>query len=95
MGGTIYRLFDREWHPEGGDSHPPPGRDFVLALGDSFAKAGVAFSMAGGFSSLFRSRQSALKVPVSLQQRAESIIHSLAGCNDFRWMTEDDAQQLW
>ncbi len=32
--------YDRQWHPEGGDSHPPPGRDFTLALGDAFLDAG-------------------------------------------------------
>ncbi|MEM7314924.1 MAG: addiction module protein [Planctomycetota bacterium] len=32
--------FDREWHPEGGDSHPPPGREFAVALGIAFADAG-------------------------------------------------------
>ena len=36
--------FDRTWHPEGGDSHPPPGRDFALALGDAFATAGFNIS---------------------------------------------------
>lgn len=33
-------IFGRDWHPEGGDSHPPPGRDFALALGDAFVSAG-------------------------------------------------------
>ena len=32
--------FDREWHPEGGDSLPPPVRDLALALGDAFVDAG-------------------------------------------------------
>lgn len=32
--------FDRTFHEEGGDSHPPPGRDFVLALGAAFVNAG-------------------------------------------------------
>lgn len=135
--------FDKVWHPDGGDSHPPPGRDFVQALGDAFIKAGftvaqmsrechdpndhwwehsywyfyivvdrqkyfvqlepfergslwrVVFSMSGGFSSIFRSRQSALKMPVSLQKRAESIIQSIAGRNNIRWVTEEDAARLW
>jgi hypothetical protein len=33
-------VLDRDWHPEGGDSHPPPGRDFALALGDAFVDRG-------------------------------------------------------
>ena len=32
--------FDRQWHPDGGDSHPPPGRDFAVAIGHAFAGAG-------------------------------------------------------
>ena len=135
--------FDRTWHPEGGDSHPPPGRDFALALGDAFADTGcdisqmdrdytdsndlwwehsywyfyattdrqkyfvqiepidngdlwrVAFSMAGGVGSLFRSHKNALRMPTSLQQRAQSIIQSLTDCNDLRWVTEDEAVSLW
>ncbi len=30
----------RDWREEGGDSHPPPGREFVLALGAAFLDAG-------------------------------------------------------
>lgn len=32
--------FDRVWHPDGGDSHPPPGCDFALSLVDAFIAAG-------------------------------------------------------
>ena len=32
--------FDRTWHPEGGDSHAPPGRDFAVVLGRAFVDAG-------------------------------------------------------
>ena len=135
--------FDRVWHPDGGDSHPPPGHDFVLSLADAFATAGfditqmdrestdpnalwwehsywyfylvdgrqkyfvqlepidngdlwrVAFSQTGGIGSLFRSHENALKMSPRLQQRAESIIESLANCDDLRWLTETDAVSLW
>ncbi|WP_037249781.1 hypothetical protein [Rhodopirellula europaea] len=32
--------FDRNWHPDGGDSNPPPGRDFAVAIGRAFDDAG-------------------------------------------------------
>jgi hypothetical protein len=32
--------FDRAYHEEGGDDHPPPGREFALAIGKSLKNAG-------------------------------------------------------
>ena len=37
-------VYDRTFHEGGGDSHPPPGRDFVLALGRAFLEAGWGIS---------------------------------------------------